>query len=1177
MPRTLSLRLLPLLLASLFTVLCSTVAAQDAGVQIRGPKTTDSSPIKQYGPINNADTLWKIALMVRPDPRFSVYQVMQALYVNNPQAFKENNLNHLVNGQYLKIPSYDDIASIDPQQAQAKSDADDNVWEKKVKSAPKIVAKKATPANVVQKKDLEQAKSEINEQLQDIGKSQEQRLETIQNDVLDSIDGLQAILQENEKLKSRLSNFDSQLGEMQQEVAKSEEMKVQMDALIKLQQELLDKANAREQELMIEKQKAALEDDNFTSSIWFTFLVATVPAVLIVSLIAFFLLRRKSDDKPVEVETKAPVKETEVKKEAAPEAEELALDGELSLDDELAIDLTEDESLDDLDGTELGGDELFSDDLDDLDDELLDDDVIHLDDDLDDLEDISLDDLGDEQPLDDSIELADDDIDDLLEQTPEEEEDQTLDGGELGQDMLDDLLSGLEITEEGSDDSALEQSAEEAPSNTEDDIDALLDEVTDEQDTSADAVSDPDDIDSLLDQVSDEIGAEEPSPQQDVKDPDDIDSLLDEINEEVSAEEPSLQEDVTDPDDIDSLLDEINEEVSAEEPSLQEDVTDPDDIDSLLAEVSAETPSPQEEVTEPDDIDALLDEIGAEEPSLQEDVTDPDDIDSLLDEINEEVSSEEPSLQEDVTDPDDIDSLLDEINEEVSAEEPSLQEDVTDPDDIDSLLDEINEEVSSEEPSLQEDVTDPDDIDSLLDEINEEVSAEEPSLQEDVTDPDDIDSLLDEINDEVSEEESSLQEDVTDPDDIDSLLDEISGNDESDIPTSKVELTDPDDIDALLSSFDDAPAESNDAKLIEDDVSDVSDSESHDELNTQDIDNFTEEHVGQFLTMDFSGVGQETVVDNDDIDEPITLDENDDEEQEILDVDDILDAIQVEEVASAENSILGQSDAIEDDIVANDTVADEAAHSDNIDLEELDVEQLLADVSDESTTATEDLLDGVNEQTEEVEAPFDESTLSHLLNETDTPAHDEPVELTPDFTDSNVLADLLSDGEVTPKAEAAEASEIEDIQELNNLDFDELLANIEEENAPSTLEEPIVEDVIEDLDIGDDLVAIEEDDNEPADFVSVDSLITDSLEPEASEPYKSENIDVGLNEFPEFAGDDTDIDEEDTNGVAAKLDLAKVYIEIGDEENAEVILQDVIKLGDAQQQFEAQQLLGNLS
>ena len=48
------------------------------------------------------------------------------------------------------------------------------------------------------------------------------------------------------------------------------------------------------------------------------------------------------------------------------------------------------------------------------------------------------------------------------------------------------------------------------------------------------------------------------------------------------------------------------------------------------------------------------------------------------------------------------------------------------------------------------------------------------------------------------------------------------------------------------------------------------------------------------------------------------------------------------------------------------------------------------------------------------------------------------------------------------------------------------------------------------------------------------------------------------------------------NGVAAKLDLAKVYLEIGDIENAEVILMDVVEIGDAQQQYEAQQLLDNL-
>ncbi|QOL25280.1 hypothetical protein LP316_13400 [Thalassotalea sp. LPB0316] len=1130
MHRTLSSRLLPLLLGSLLTLGSLCVAAQEAGVQIRGPKSSDTSVIKQYGPITNADTLWKIALMVRPDPRFSVYQVMQALYLKNPQAFKENNLNHLVNGQYLKVPSYDEIAAIDPVQAQAKSDNDDSIWEKKVKAAPKVVAKKAAPANVVQKQDLEQAKSEINQQLEDIGKSQVQRLETIQNDVLDSIDGLQALLQEDEKLKQRLSNFGQQLGEMQQQVAKGDEIKAQMDSQIKLLQELLDKANAREQELMLEKQKAALEESSFMSSIWFTILVATVPAVLVVSLIAFFLMRRKNSGEESKTEQAAPVAEKAAETPAVADApaDELALDGELSLDDELAIDLAEDDELSDLGEADLGGDELFSDDLDDLDDELLDDDVIHLDDDLDDLEDISLDDLGDDQPLDDTTELAGDDIDDMLDQTADSDEGEVLDGGELGQDMLDDLLGGL----------STDKDEEETPANTEDDIDALLSEVNDvvegkkqpeakdEQAGESEEVADPDDIDALLDGVADEQASEE------VADPDDIDALLDGVADEQASEE------VADPDDIDALLDGVADEQASEE------VADPDDIDALLDGVADEVADEQasEEVADPDDIDALLDGVVDEQAS--EEVADPDDIDALLDGVADEQASEE------VADPDDIDALLDGVADEQASEE------VADPDDIDALLDGVADEQASEE------VADPDDIDALLDGVADE------QVSEEVADPDDIDALLDGVANEQASEE------VAEPEDIDALIDEIALESEQPANAS-VELTDPNDIDALLSTFDEPmPANTaDDNQPIEEVASDTAQVGSH----SQDIENFTQETVGQFLTMDFSDIGaaetdaNETEVASDELDtaEP--------EDQEVLDVDDILESIQVEEVEQPNqdeiDDLLDLGDELDDS-----SLDEQSTEQDDLDDdEELNIDELLAQVAAEDSQAEDDLINDVAEQIEEVESPFDESTLANLLSEGAVPENQEPIELTPDFTDSNVLADLLSDGEPQPKEEVAEASEIEDIQELNNLDFDELLANIEEENKPSNSEEPVVEDVISDLDIGDDLVALDEEDQEPADFVSVDSLLSESLDSENEEQYRKENIDVGLDEFPEFAGDDTDIDDEDSNGVAAKLDLAKVYIEIGDEENAEVILQDVIKLGDAQQQFEAQQLLDNLN
>ena len=143
------------------------------------------------------------------------------------------------------------------------------------------------------------------------------------------------------------------------------------------------------------------------------------------------------------------------------------------------------------------------------------------------------------------------------------------------------------------------------------------------------------------------------------------------------------------------------------------------------------------------------------------------------------------------------------------------------------------------------------------------------------------------------------------------------------------------------------------------------------------------------------------------------------------------------------------------------------------------------------------------------------------------------------------------------------------------------MANIEEETVPEDSNEFELGD---ELDIGDELIPEPSIAEEPdlqlkpeEDFISVASLLSDSFEETSvEEPYNKTNIDVGLNEFPEFSGDLTKDDIDDDNGMEAKLDLAKVYIEIGDQENAEIILMDVVTKGDVQQQLDAQQLLDNI-
>lgn len=63
-----------------------------------------------FGPTGPSDTLWGIALAVRPDASYTPQQVMLALQDLNPDAFIGGNINRLKRGQVLRIPSAEQIS-----------------------------------------------------------------------------------------------------------------------------------------------------------------------------------------------------------------------------------------------------------------------------------------------------------------------------------------------------------------------------------------------------------------------------------------------------------------------------------------------------------------------------------------------------------------------------------------------------------------------------------------------------------------------------------------------------------------------------------------------------------------------------------------------------------------------------------------------------------------------------------------------------------------------------------------------------------------------------------------------------------------------------------------------------------------------------------------------------------
>ncbi len=82
-----------------------------------------------YGIVQKGDTLWKIAEKLRPGEAVSIYQVMMALLVSNPEAFVDGNMNRLKVGHVLRIDDPDIITSVNPREAEREYRAQLQAWQ----------------------------------------------------------------------------------------------------------------------------------------------------------------------------------------------------------------------------------------------------------------------------------------------------------------------------------------------------------------------------------------------------------------------------------------------------------------------------------------------------------------------------------------------------------------------------------------------------------------------------------------------------------------------------------------------------------------------------------------------------------------------------------------------------------------------------------------------------------------------------------------------------------------------------------------------------------------------------------------------------------------------------------------------------------------------------------------
>lgn len=79
--------------------------------------------------VRNNDTLWEVAERVRPDSNLSVYQMMMALFVQNPQAFGNNNINNLRADVTLDVPARDVIGRMSATEARQAFNRQTEQWQ----------------------------------------------------------------------------------------------------------------------------------------------------------------------------------------------------------------------------------------------------------------------------------------------------------------------------------------------------------------------------------------------------------------------------------------------------------------------------------------------------------------------------------------------------------------------------------------------------------------------------------------------------------------------------------------------------------------------------------------------------------------------------------------------------------------------------------------------------------------------------------------------------------------------------------------------------------------------------------------------------------------------------------------------------------------------------------------
>ncbi|MBU3004060.1 FimV/HubP family polar landmark protein [Paraglaciecola arctica] len=1183
-----NLRKIALQLFIMLNFVTAVYAADFQQVQIKGPKdASDQYSGTIYGPIESSDTLWQISQRYRQNSGLSVYQVMQAIYELNPDAFEQQNINLLKDGSILKLPSERYIARVSNQQARQKADLDSQNLQNLSSNSSNGSSANSQNQSTNNNATLDETKELIEQKLGAIDEAQNRQFMAIRKQFAESISSVQSILDENKRLFERLDKVNTDIDEMRgQEQQKS----LQMEQMGESIEELLEKSRQED------AKKAALlaeQGESWLNNPIMLILLFTLPVLLVLAAFAYWMIKRKES--------------------VAVTAEEDDID-DLSLDPLTA-------EMDDL--SDALSNELSSDDSDDLDNDNLfgDDDL--LDDVLAEELEESLDDaLGDsiEEPLvDDSEifdELGDDDLDNLL-----DEEEFEVGAEVVEQDDLDSLFD--------EDDELLSELDEELPVDS-DEIsnDDLLAKVSDGADNS--------DIDDMLieedeqqvESEADDIEYEEDAtPDESLLAPVEVDEEQPEISIDELLEEPEdknvaseLLEDSGDINEevlqnLDNEIASQNEELDNVTGSLIEELEQVEQMRSMMPDEEDELPEsanePQLDIQKYDGLEEDIDDDLLAENFATPDSIDADDdveidisevlnetvhtdVDELLD-VESQLESEDIAPSQEETEL--TDALVD-IPQVAPASEEAEPVEAETIDEVEKSADVGSVQEASE--SAEADIVDePTEIESVED-------AAEPAQVESVDEA--LESTEAEKIDEV-EESAELEPDDETAGSAEAVEVDKAANIESEVEAAEPTQVEPvDEVTESTETVDEVeePAEQDpedktteSAEAVEvDEPADIESEEATEPAQIEPVDEVTEstaaaeESAEVEPDLETAESAETNVVDEREAMEPA---EEATEAAQIEPVDEAVESAEAETIDEVLNTELDSSSD-------SDTALDEDQLEKALeDFEKAELDEVLEDLTSNesaSISSLDDLEFSADDFVSKEQSPdpapkqpkslddydsiedFDDSELDNAFDENfENTRVDSSPSGSDELDDLPGLGDWLDDDALHPSEQQATVSEDKEVlDELEESNFDEMLESIDLDEELST---------IEDDDTGFDIAALldetpkNEENNEiqadSEDFLDVEALLNESVGAESEdEVEKALDLDIPLepfvNEFDNLEMIDVDADD----GLGAKLDLAHAYIEIGEEESAKELLEEILQKGSPEQIAAARKVIDKL-